>query len=115
ETTANALVWTLYLLAKHPQWQERLAETVRSALGSRDATVEDLGSLELARQVLSESMRLYPPAWVIGREATEPYEAGGYTIPPRSVVLMSQWVVHRDPRWWGADAEQFNPGRWAAE
>ena len=78
------------------------------------ATFDDLSALPYTRMVLAESMRLYPPAWAIGRRALEPFEARGYTIPARSIVLMSQYITHRDPRHF-PDPERFDPERWTPE
>ncbi|MDB4887548.1 MAG: Cytochrome [Gemmatimonadetes bacterium] len=112
ETTANALTWALHLVATHPDVAERLHAEV-DALGAAPAGADDVARLPYARAVLAETMRLYPPAWIVGRRALEAYEVGGYTLPPRTIVLMSQWVVHRDPRWW-PDAGRFQPARWLA-
>jgi cytochrome P450 len=114
ETTANAMTWTWYLLSQHPEVESRLHTEIDSALGGRDATFDDLAALPYTRMVLAESMRLYPPAWAIGRRAIAPFEAGGYTIPARSVVLMSQYITHRDPRYF-PDPERFDPERWTPE
>jgi cytochrome P450 len=114
ETTANALTWALYLLATHPPAEARLLEELDSALAGRAPTFADLPRLPYTNQVINETMRLYPPAWTITREAQAPVEIGGYTIPAGSIVLMSQYVVQHDPRWWpGPDSfqpERFAPG-----
>ena len=114
ETTANALTWTWYLLSQYPEVESRLHDEVDTALAGRMATYDDLAALPYTRMVLAESMRLYPPAWAIGRRAIEPFEARGYTIPARSVVLMSQYITHRDPRFF-PDPERFDPERWTPE
>jgi cytochrome P450 len=114
ETTANALTWSWYLLSQHPEAEARLHAELDAVLGGRPPAPGDAARLPYTRAVLAESMRLYPPAWVIGRRATEPYTVRGETLPARTVVLVSQYVVHRDPRWW-PDAEAFRPERWAAE
>ncbi|MCX7633161.1 MAG: cytochrome P450 [Turneriella sp.] len=111
ETTANALTWTFYLLSAHPEKYDRLLEEVDSVLRERSATVEDLPSLPYTRQVVAESMRLYPPAWVIGRTALTDYTIGGFAIPKGSELWLSQYVVHRDPRWY-IEPERFLPERW---
>lgn len=111
ETTANALTFTWHLLAHHPGLQARLHAEVDAVLGERLPAREDVDRLPYARQVVAESMRLYPPAWAVGRQASEPVEIGGYTLPAKAVVLTSQWVTHRDPRWW-PDPERFDPDRW---
>jgi cytochrome P450 len=111
ETTASALTFALHLLARHPDADARLHAEV-AALGHRPLGAEDLPALPYTRQVLAEAMRLYPPAWILGRRARETHEIGGYTIPAGSLVFMSQWVVHRDPRWY-AEPERFDPERWS--
>lgn len=114
ETTANALTWTWYLLSQNPEAEARLHAELDSALGGRLPVYEDLAQLPYTRMVIAESMRLYPPAWAIGRRALHRFEAGGYTIPARSVVLMSQYIMHRDPRFF-PDPERFDPERWTPE
>jgi cytochrome P450 len=114
ETTANALTWTWYLLSQHPEIEARLHAEIDSALQNRTATYEDLPSLPYTRMVFAESMRLYPPAWAIGRRAIEPFEARGFVIPKRSVVIMSQYIMHRDARYF-PDPERFDPERWTPE
>ena len=114
ETTANALTWTWYLLSEHPDVEARFHAEIDSALGSRLPTVDDMAVLAYTRMVLAESMRLYPPAWILGRRALGPFEANGYEIPARSIVLMSQYVTHRDARWF-PDPERFDPERFSPE
>ena len=114
ETTANALTWTWLLLADHPEAERCVAEEARAALGDRPATIDDLPALPYTRQVLAESMRLYPPAWVVGRQAIEACELGGYRIPAGAMVFASQWLIHRDARF-HADPLRFDPGRWTPE
>jgi cytochrome P450 len=80
------------------------------ALG-RPPEPADADALPFARAVVAESMRLYPPAWIVGRRVTEPVDLDGYTVPAGSLVATSQWVLHRDPRWW-AEAATFRPDRW---
>jgi cytochrome P450 len=109
ETTANALAWTWYLLARNPEAEARLHAEV-DALGGRAPTAADLPRLPWTEMVLAESMRLYPPAWIIGRRAVEPYAVGGFDVPRGSIVVVSQWVTHRDPRWF-PDPERFDPER----
>jgi cytochrome P450 len=112
ETTANALTFTWHLLAHHPEVQAKLHAEIDAVLGPRVPTREDVERLPFTRQVIAESMRLYPPAWAVGREATEPVQFGEYTVPQGGVVLASEWVVQRDERWW-PDAERFDPERWS--
>ncbi|HZS59652.1 MAG TPA: cytochrome P450 [Gemmatimonadaceae bacterium] len=111
ETTAVALSWTWYLLSQHPEAEAKLHAELDVVLGGRVPTADDLPRLTYTRHVLAESMRLYPPAWVIERRALNRFIAGGYTIPADALVLVSQYNVHRDPRWW-REAERFDPDRW---
>lgn len=114
ETTALALAHTLYLLSTHPEVERRLHAELASVVGDRLPTADDVRSLPYAERVLKESMRLYPPAWTTGREAAEDVEVGGYRIPKGAQILVSQWVVHHDPRWF-PNPEGFDPDRWAPE
>jgi cytochrome P450 len=109
ETTANALTWSWLLLAGDRANSTRLHREV-DGLG-RPPTLADLDALPFTRAVIAESMRLYPPAWAVGRRALEPLTIDGYTVPAGSLLATSQWVVHRDPRWWDG-ATEFRPGRW---
>lgn len=111
ETTANALTWTFYLLAKHPRQEARLQAELAQVLNGRRPEIGDLEKLTYTRMVLSESMRLYPPAWVLGREAITDYQVGGYPVPAGSTLLMSQWVMHHDPRYY-PEPLRFDPERW---
>jgi cytochrome P450 len=112
ETTALTLSWTWYLLGLHPAVDAQLAEEVHAAVGDRPPTVEDLPRLRFTGQVLSEAMRLYPPAYAIGREARADCEIGGYAVPAGTIIFVSPWVMHRDPRWF-TDPQAFRPERWA--
>jgi cytochrome P450 len=114
ETTANALSWTLALLALHPEAEARLQEELDDALSGEPPEWEDLPALPYTRMVLAESMRLYPPAWTIGRQPLEDFEVGGYHIRAGSIVMLSPWVVHRDRRFF-PDPERFLPERWMTE
>lgn len=114
ETTANALTWTIYLLSQHPQIEAVLLAELDEVLSGRGPTVADLPQLRYTRRVLSEGLRLYPPAWVIGRRALSDYQVGGYQVPARTIVAMSQWVMHRDPRYY-PDPDRFDPDRWTPE
>ncbi|HYN85426.1 MAG TPA: cytochrome P450 [Pyrinomonadaceae bacterium] len=115
ETTANALTWTWYLLSQHPEVEARLHAELDEVLeGGRLPTAEDLPRLRYAEMVLAESMRLYPPAWAVGRLTVEEHEAGGYRIPRGSLVLLSQYVMHRDARYF-PEPERFDPERWTPE
>lgn len=109
ETTALALGWTWYLLSKHPDVRDRLFATVDAVLGGRTPTVDDLPQLGYVEQVVKESMRLYPPAWVISRCAVADDLVGGFRIPAGTIVLVSPYVSHRHPDFWTAP-ELFDPG-----
>lgn len=111
ETTANALAWAWYLLSRYPSAEARLHRELDQVLGGRAPTAEDLPRLPYTRAVLAETLRVYPPAWILERMTLEPFEAGGYTIRPGTTVLMCQYLVHRDHRWW-EEPDRFNPGRW---
>ena len=111
ETTANALAWTWQLLGQHPQVQERAAREARETLGGRPPTAADVANLPLCEAILKESMRLYPPAYAVGRRTMADITIGGHFIPAGHNVLMSQWVVHRDERWFD-EPLAFDPERW---
>jgi len=111
ETTANAMAWTWHLLAGHRHVEAALHDELARVLDGRVPSVEDVPRLEYTRAIVAESIRLYPPAWTMGRRAIEPHTIGGHAIAPGSLVIMSQWVVHRDPRWW-SEPDAFLPERW---
>ena len=114
ETTAHALAWTWYLLARHAGAEARLHAEIDTVLESGQLLeAHDLSELPYARMVLAESMRLYPPAWLLARVAVEAHDARGYVVPPGSLVVLSPWVVHRDSRHF-ADPDRFDPERWTA-
>ena len=106
ETTANALMWAWYLLSQNPSAAEKFYDEVDRVLEGRLPTFDDLPRLKYTEGVFAESMRLYPPAWVIGRRAKTDYAIGQYTVPARSILMMSPWVVQRDPRWFSSP-DQF--------
>ncbi|MBI3742970.1 MAG: cytochrome P450 [Chloroflexi bacterium] len=114
ETTALALTWAFWLLAQHADIEQRLAAEVRDVLGSRSPGIADLPALRLTEAVVNESLRLYPPAWTLIRRSLEPVALDGLTIPTRNAVFMSQWVMHRDPRFF-EHPEAFDPDRWLGE
>jgi cytochrome P450 len=111
ETTSMALTWTWFLLSQNPNVEKRLHEEVDAVIGTRRATIADISRLKYARMVLAESMRLYPPAWVIGRRNMDEYPIGDFKIPAGSLILMSQWVMHRDQRYFSKPTV-FDPERW---
>jgi cytochrome P450 len=110
ETTANALTWTLYLLSQNPEAEARLHAEVETALGERAPTFEDLPRLGYVERVLAEGMRLFPPAWGLGRRALRAFSARDYVIPAGALVHLSPYATQRDPRWW-PEPERFDPDR----
>ena len=124
ETTANALTWTFYLLSQNPDVERILHEEIDSVLGTsssrssngdaRTPTTDDIPLLQYTEKVTRESMRLYPPVWTMGRYVENDYPVGEYVFPAGSSILMSQYVMHHDPRYY-EEPERFNPGRWTEE
>jgi cytochrome P450 len=112
ETTAIALTWTFYLLSQHREAQEKLSEELQRVLNGRSPEVSDLPQLRFTEMVLNESMRLYPPAYAFGREATIDTEIGGFPVKKGTTIFMSQWVMHRDQRFFDSP-DAFLPERWA--
>jgi cytochrome P450 len=111
ETTANALTWSWFLLSRHPRQRAAMTAEVDAVLSGRDPTAADIDALPLTRSVLAEALRLYPPAWSLGRRLVADLQVDGWTMPAGSLVVASQWVLHRDPRFW-PDAHRFAPERW---
>ncbi|HEX5187278.1 MAG TPA: cytochrome P450 [Nitrososphaeraceae archaeon] len=124
ETTANALTWTFYLLSQNPHIEKKVIQEIDSIIennqkdkdkkindNNNTISIKDLPKLKYVEQVFREAMRLYPPVWSIGRIVKEDYNLGEYTIPKDSAIFMSQYVMHRDPRFY-KDPEHFNPERW---
>jgi len=114
ETVANALIWTWYLLSQNPDCERRCHEEVDSVLQGRLPTAEDVPRLGYLEMVMAESMRLYPPAWAMGRHARNDFQLGDFRLPARTTVLISQFVMHRDPRYF-PDPLRFDPERFTAE
>jgi cytochrome P450 len=114
ETTANALSWTWLLLSQNPGVEAKLHAELEAVLGGRAPSLDDLPKLRYASNVITESMRLYPPAWGMARVAIEDLEIGGYPIPKGCGISLAQWSVHRDPRWFDAPLE-FRPERWEGD
>jgi cytochrome P450 len=114
ETTALALSWTFHLLAQHREVQTRLAVELADVLHGRPPTLADLPQLRYAERVVRESLRLYPPAWSMGREAVQDCAIGGYRIPAGGQVWMIPWSMHRDPRYFD-QPERFDPDRWSGD
>jgi cytochrome P450 len=111
ETTALTLAWTWYLLSQHPEVEDKLVAEWARVLGGRTPTPDDIADLPYTSAVITESMRLYPPVYLLGREATADLELGGYRVKRGYTVLMSQWVNHRDPEYF-PQPEAFKPERW---
>lgn len=111
ETTANALAFGLHLLAQDPGAERTLHAEVDDVLGDAAPTPDDAGRLPFCRAVISEALRLYPPSWAMGRQALGEHPVPSGSVLPGDLVVLPQWVVHRDPRWW-PDAERFRPDRW---
>lgn len=111
ETTANALTWTWYLLAQNPKAEQALMAELDAVLGGKPPRLGDLSKLPYTEMVVKESMRLYPPAWGIGRRALADFEIGGYRIPTGTNIFIMQWLTHRDARFF-PDPERFDPERW---
>lgn len=111
ETTAIALSWACYLIAQNPQIEATLVEELRTVLGDRVPTPEDLPRLRYTEMVLKETLRLYPAVWGIGRRAVAPCELGGYRVPAGSNIFILQWRTQRDSRFF-PDPERFDPERW---
>ena len=114
ETVANALSWTWYLLTQNPEAARRMEAEVDAVLGGREARLEDFGALKYTEMVFAEAMRLYPPAWAMGRQSTKAVELGQYRIPPGAHFFFSQYVMHRSEEYWDAP-EEFRPERHTAE
>ena len=111
ETTANALTWAFYLLSQNSQAEARLHDEIDGVLAGRLPTMADLASLPYVERVITETLRLYPPAWIIGRRAIDEYGLGEYLAPARAIVFMSPWVTQRDARFY-AEPDRFDPDRW---
>lgn len=120
ETTALALTYALQLLAKNPQVEAKLVEELDLVLAGpergapRDPTLADLPKLRYCEAVILESMRMYPPAWILSRAVREPVTLGGAQLPKDGLVWIPQWLLHRDPRWF-PEPRSFRPERWLAE
>lgn len=114
ETMSNALTWTWYLLSQNPETEAKLHAELDTVLNGRPPAVDDLPKLRYAEQVFTESMRLLPSVWSTSRIAIEDVEIGGYVIPRGAIVFVSQYVMHRDPRWYDGPLE-FRPERWTPE
>ena len=114
ETTATALSWTWHLLSQNPSVQQKLETELHEVLGGRPPTLADLRVLNYTGMVLDESMRIYPPVWSIGRSPINDDEIGGYRIPKKSMVMLSQYITHRHPAFWD-EPDRFDPERFSLE
>ena len=114
ETTANALTWTWYLLSQNPEAEARFHQEIDQVLAGRSPGVADVPNLIYTNAILSESMRLYPPAWGVSRITKQDIQIGNHTVPRGSLCIASQWVTHRDPRFF-PEPERFLPERWTNE
>jgi cytochrome P450 len=114
DTTALTLTYTWYLLSEHPSARDRVHEEVQDVVGEDRPTMDHVNEFEYVEWVVNEAMRLYPPVYTLFREPTEPVELSGYHIEEGSALMLSQWAVHRSPRWWD-DPETFEPQRWTRE
>jgi cytochrome P450 len=114
ETTAIALSWTWFLLSKHEGIRRKLEDELDAVLGDRRATAADVPALRYTGNVIAESLRLYPPAWSMGREAIDALELGGFSIQPRENVWFCPWSIQRDKRWF-EEPDSFRPERWEGD
>jgi len=115
ETTANALAWTWHLLTQHASVREKMKAEIDAVLGPDcPPGLDDVARLPYTTAVFSESMRLFPPVWVVGRRALEDVTIGDYEVPRRTIVITSQYIIHRDERYW-PNALEFRPERWLDE
>jgi cytochrome P450 len=114
ETIGSALAWTWYLLAEHPEAERRLQEELGRVLGGRVPTGEDVARLPYASMILFESMRLYPPVWLMARRPVHDFPIGDYIVPAGSYIHISQYLMHRDERYF-AEPDRFDPDRWKPE
>lgn len=112
ETAADLLSWAWYLISHHTSVEEKLYAELADVLGARSPTTGDLPRLSYVSMIVSEALRLYPPAPALGREATTNFALGEYLVAKGTDILVSQWVIQRDPRYF-ADPDAFNPARWA--
>jgi cytochrome P450 len=114
ETTALTLTWSWYLFSKHPEAETKFWQEIDEVLGDREPEVTDMPRLKFTEMIAKESLRLYPPAYVVGREAVKDCEIGGYFVPSGMQVFMPTWVVQKDARFFDAP-RQFKPERWTPE
>src|ERR1700729_3604433 len=114
ETVANALAWTWYLLSQNPECERRFHDEIDRELQGRPPAFDDVPRLRYTEMVLAESMRLYPPAWAMGRYARNDFRLGEFFLPAKTTVLISQFITHRDERFF-PDPLRFDPERFTPE
>lgn len=114
ETTANTITWTLLLLAQNPDAMQKIQSEINTAIGNRRATMDDLRNLTYTEMVIKESLRIYPTAWGITRQAIEPVAIGGHQLPKNALIMVAPWTIHRDERWWD-HPEEFRPERFSPD
>lgn len=114
ETSANALAWTWYILCQHPEVVEKIRAEIKTVLGDQTPTFETITQLEYLHQVIQESMRLYPPAWITDRIPIEDDECEGHFLPKDKIVGIYIYGVHHSPLYW-PDPEKFDPARFTKE
>ena len=114
DTTALSLTYSFYLLSKHPEVEQKFHKELENVLDDSPPTAADIRQLNYTENIIQEAMRLYPPVYCTFREPTQQVTLGGYSIPSGSLVMLPQWGVHRDPRWYD-QPDEFDPGRWDSE
>jgi cytochrome P450 len=114
ETTSNALTWTWYLLAQHPDVEAKLHAELAEVLGGRVPTIQDLPKLTYTRMIVDEAMRLYPPVYALARGGVAADQVGGYDLPAGAIITMSPYLTHRHPEFW-PEPEKFDPERFTPE
>jgi cytochrome P450 len=114
ETMGTALAWTWFLLAQHQAVQAELHAELDTVLGSRLPTLADVAQLRYTKMVFAEALRMYPPVWILARYLIKDFETGGYVLPAGSIVLLSQYLMHHDPRYF-REPSRFDPQRWTSE
>ncbi|RYX88603.1 cytochrome P450, partial [bacterium] len=111
ETTANLLAWTFYLISQNPKVEKKIVEEINQVIGDKAPTYQDLPKFVYLKKVLTESMRVYPPAWILGRKSIEPHIINNYQIPAETVIIISQYIIQRDKRFY-KNPLKFMPERW---
>jgi cytochrome P450 len=114
ETTAKALTWSWYLISENPQVESKLHAEVDAVLGGKPPTAQDFRKLEYTTKIMTEALRMYPPSWTLGVKVTKPFTVGGFPMPIGATLVMSQYLVQHDARYF-AEPEKFIPERWTPE